>query len=364
MLDTLNRPVKPLQIDLFMPIDADPQEFGTIATGIRATSHRLQELNSPQHPLPDLKLRTVADEDLYFGGTWRSNLSPDQDISTHSCADLIVVPDLNLNGNLCATTEYARTLGWLINSYYGARTSILSLGSGVLLLAASRLLDCSPASAPFAHLKDLRKLTVKTRLRPNQDICYCSADSRLITTGAGATWEDALFHLMSRYVGEDHAIKIAEHFTVTDPIGAKPAARRITTQLLAESHEIQLCQRWLERNYASNAPVTELARMTSKSQRSLTRIFRREIGLSPLDYVHVIRIEEAKSLLDSSCMSAQEIALRVGYQDAIYFSRVFQRNTGVSPRRYRRRLAWRDKARQTADPAIQALIRETGISPT
>jgi iron complex transport system substrate-binding protein len=70
----------------------------------------------------------------------------------------------------------------------------------------------------------------------------------------------------------------------------------------------------------------------------LSRVFRRDLGIGPWEYLTRFRIEQAKTLLRVSALTVTEIALRVGYSDSGYFSRVFHQETGRSPVNFRREI--------------------------
>jgi transcriptional regulator GlxA family with amidase domain len=59
--------------------------------------------------------------------------------------------------------------------------------------------------------------------------------------------------------------------------------------------------------------------------------------MAPLEYVHTVRLEEAKQMLESGAMPVEGIANEVGYEDAGFFSRLFRRKVGLTPMQYRRR---------------------------
>lgn len=69
----------------------------------------------------------------------------------------------------------------------------------------------------------------------------------------------------------------------------------------------------------------------------LSSVFKKQEGISPIDYLLQVRIEKAKQLLQSSELSAAEIASMVGYEDPRYFYKVFKKKTGITPKEYRER---------------------------
>jgi len=67
----------------------------------------------------------------------------------------------------------------------------------------------------------------------------------------------------------------------------------------------------------------------------LCRVFRRQYGVTPVEYLNALRIEQAKELLAAGNESILDIARKSGFNHAQYFSRMFRRQTGQSPRDYR-----------------------------
>ena len=65
------------------------------------------------------------------------------------------------------------------------------------------------------------------------------------------------------------------------------------------------------------------------------RSFKQYTGTTPIQYITNIRINKAKNLLNSSCFTISEIANLIGYQNPLYFSRIFKKNVGLSPINYR-----------------------------
>ena len=80
--------------------------------------------------------------------------------------------------------------------------------------------------------------------------------------------------------------------------------------------------------------VAELAEVGRCSEATVQRLFRRWTGLSALEWVQRRKMEEAATLLRSTGLRVNEVALRVGFRDPLYFSRVFRTTFGVAPRDY------------------------------
>jgi transcriptional regulator GlxA family with amidase domain len=93
----------------------------------------------------------------------------------------------------------------------------------------------------------------------------------------------------------------------------------------------------LERHWSESVPIAELTRIAHRSESSLLRAFKASVGCSPSEYHIGLRIERAKALLRSSSLTVTEIAFRTGHRDSNYFSRLFRRKTGQTPREYRER---------------------------
>jgi signal transduction histidine kinase/DNA-binding LacI/PurR family transcriptional regulator/AraC-like DNA-binding protein len=92
---------------------------------------------------------------------------------------------------------------------------------------------------------------------------------------------------------------------------------------------------YLHQNYARPLARWEIAEAVGASEDYLSRVFSRELGLSPWDYLNRYRIQRAKELLRRTNDSIRSIAHQVGFKDQAYFSRVFRKQTGSSPNEFR-----------------------------
>ena len=91
----------------------------------------------------------------------------------------------------------------------------------------------------------------------------------------------------------------------------------------------------IHRAYDRPLSVAALAAEEFLSESRLRVLFRQRTGMSPHAYLTALRVSTAKQLLESSAVSVGEAAKAVGFDDALYFSKVFKQVVGVSPSEYR-----------------------------
>lgn len=87
-------------------------------------------------------------------------------------------------------------------------------------------------------------------------------------------------------------------------------------------------------NYSRDISIEEIAHSAGISRSGLYRAFVKHMGVSPVQYLTSLRIRQACSLLQRGDLTVEGVAYSVGFDDALYFSRVFRAHTGRSPRQY------------------------------
>ena len=105
----------------------------------------------------------------------------------------------------------------------------------------------------------------------------------------------------------------------------------------ADKHEkIQRIISCVKENYQTDFSLFELARKTFISPYYLSHLFKKEMGISIMQYKNYLRISSAKEMLKNSQLSITEIAFSLGYNDSNYFSLCFKKETGFSPKTFRK----------------------------
>ncbi len=95
----------------------------------------------------------------------------------------------------------------------------------------------------------------------------------------------------------------------------------------------------VERNLHQKLSVSMMAQAANLSPSRLHRLFKSEIGMTPMIYLRNCRMKKARSLLETTFLSVKEVARGVGVNDDSHFVRDFEKAFGVTPARYRARFS-------------------------
>ena len=138
--------------------------------------------------------------------------------------------------------------------------------------------------------------------------------------------------MLSLYTGQ--LLLMIARCTVPAPIPEKSDA---------QNHEeaVRSVCRDMEINFVSFVKVEEYASRCGLSKTQFIKLFRRITGTTPIAYRQRIRLETAGKMLRTTELSVQEVSAKAGFQDPLYFSRVFREKTGLSPSKYRKQNAVR-----------------------
>lgn len=94
-------------------------------------------------------------------------------------------------------------------------------------------------------------------------------------------------------------------------------------------------QRYVELNYRKNITLADMAESLHANQSYLSRLYKSCRGVNLFDDILTMRIEKSKECLLASNWKIHKVASYVGFEDAGYFSRVFRKQTGMSPKEFR-----------------------------
>lgn len=100
------------------------------------------------------------------------------------------------------------------------------------------------------------------------------------------------------------------------------------------SEFVKYCIEYIYDNYKERIELKDMAIKCNISVQYLSKVFREEVGVNFVDFLNKFRIKKAKEMMQHNKMSIKEICFEVGYNDPNYFSRIFKKLTGKTPRKY------------------------------
>jgi transcriptional regulator GlxA family with amidase domain len=326
----------PIRVDLL----AYPECSASVVHGmfdLFMSAGRDWDVYAGKQPGPQLmQPRIVAADPREFTVANGLRMTPEAGLSADPAPPIVCVPDLNVLPGESLAGRFEAEIEWL-KSCYAQGAVIGTACSGALLLAHAGLLDGQDATTHWAFNDDLQRSYPSVKVCPGRALVVSGREQRLVMAGGGTTWLDLAIYLIARLVSVQVATQAARvHLVNWHDIGTQPFARLARTRQAVDS-VIGRCQEWIAMNYRERAPVSAMIQLSGLPERSFKRRFHQATGLSPLQYVHTLRIEEAKQMLETGDAPVERIADEVGYEDAGFFSRLFQRNVGLTPAQYRRR---------------------------
>ncbi len=261
-------------------------------------------------------------------------------------AEVVCIPEVNIAPGESLAGRFTSEISWLQQCHRDG--SLLAAAcSGAMLLAEAGLLDGQEATTHWAWHEALKRSYPAVKARVNRALVASGEGQRLIMAGGGTTWLDMALYVIARTVGVEAAMQVARVNLIDwHAIGQQPFARLAQSRQV-EDAVIARCQRWIAEHYQTPAPVAAMTRLSGLAERSFKRRFSQATGMTPLEYVHTLRLEEAKQMLESGAAPVESIAHEVGYEDAGFFSRLFRRKVNLTPVQYRKRFGAMRRALQS-----------------
>lgn len=292
--------------------------------------HGAAVLPSPFRPL------VVSRDGAPFAGANGVRITPDAGFADCPRPDIVCITDVMVPPGEPLGDRYDAEVAWL-RARHADGALLASACSGALLLARTGLLDGLDATSHWAYCDALARDYPGTQWFPERGVLFAGAERRIAMAGSGVAWHMLALALIARFAGPEAAMQVAR-INLLDPSETSPVAyASLTRGSGIDDPAVQRAQQWAAQHYALEAPVTRMVELSGLAERTFKRRFTQATGMSPLEYVHMLRLEEAKQMLEAGHEPVEAVAEQVGYQDAAFFSRLFRRKVTLSPAQYRRR---------------------------
>jgi transcriptional regulator GlxA family with amidase domain len=332
---TANDP-KPVRLSLLALPETTPGALFGLLEVFAAVGVSWSALTGEDAPARRIEARLVARTREPFPCPLGTPITPHASLAEVTVTDVLVVTDLALGPGDRTRGRWPEEAAWA-RAQFERGALVCSVCTGSVFLAEARLLQGVEATTHWAMRRMFATQYPDVRLRPERILCAAGPDQRIVTGGGAASWADLALYLVSRFSGRAEAVRIAKIFLLGDhgdgqlPFASMGQPRPHDDAVIAE------CEAWIAGQYREPNPVTRMVALSGLPERTFKRRFRAATGLAPIDYVQMLRIEQARQLLESSAENTDAVGHRVGYEDPAYFRRLFKRLTGVTPARYRQR---------------------------
>jgi len=236
--------------------------------------------------------------------------------------DYIIVPGAEVSYLL--SEKLAKEEGlikWLKKSHE-LGVHMCSICTGAYLLGVAGLLDHRKCTTHWKHTSRLQEKFPKARVTDN--ILFAEQDG--IYTSAGVTAGiDLALHIIGNLTSESVSYKVARELVIYIRRQGNDSQHSVFLDYRNHIHSgIHKLQDWLQLNVHHKSTLEDLAEIANMSSRNLTRVFKKETGISVNDFVTLIRKDKIKELLKNPDMTRNQIARLCGLKSERQVIRIIQ----------------------------------------
>lgn len=237
--------------------------------------------------------------------------------------------------------EGTAVVDWLRLAAPHARR-VVSICGGAMLLAESGLLNGRRATTHWRLLETMQSHYPLIHVESGP--LYIQ-DGSVWTSGGVSSGFDLTLALVEEDFGFTLARDVAQDLVMyLHRPGGQLQFSRYHLEPASNHGPITELQRWILENLADNLSVEKLAERVAMSPRNFTRVFTRETGIPPAQYVAQARLASARHRLEQSNDTLERIAQISGFGSSINLRRIFERYLHLTPGEYRQRFHCRRMA--------------------
>ena len=326
---------RPISVDLLVSRSVSPSSLYGLRDVMASVGVGWETFVTGEPPTPRFNVRIVSTETGTLTRASDVEIRADLSLDQAEGADIVVVPGMSVSASEPLGDPYSTMCDWLRRVHRGG-ARVAAACSGALVLAEAGLLNDLEATTHWAYRDLFRLCYPRVRLRPEKNLCCSDARPDIVTSGGANAWQELALFLITQHAGIEQAVLAAKFWLLADQGGLQAPYMAMPLGIPHGDAAVRDCQVWLSEHYATRTPVAAMVERSSLAPTTFARRFRRATGYAPMDYVHTVRIEEAKQILETTDASIERIGEEVGYEDSASFRRLFKRKSGLTPAEYRR----------------------------
>ena len=231
-------------------------------------------------------------------------------------------------------TQGEQALAWIRQTASQARR-YGAVCTGTFILGEAGLIDGHRVTTHWQYATELADRYSTAQV--DRDRIFVR-DGPLFTSAGSSAAIDLALSLIEEDFGRDLALWVARRLVVflKRPGGQSQFSVHLSAGAAARS-PIERVQQFIRDNPQKALTLTEIAQHAAMSPRNFSRIFRRETGISPAAYMELSRVENARRLLEESTLPVQQVLYQSGFGSPVAGRRAFQKRLGLTPSEYRER---------------------------
>ncbi|MFJ7882492.1 GlxA family transcriptional regulator [Pseudomonas sp. NPDC096917] len=212
-----------------------------------------------------------------------------------------------------------------------------SICNGALMLARAGLLNGRHVTTHWSDVAELARLCPTAKLEA--DRLYVQ-DDNLFTSAGVTAGIDLSLYVLSQDHGPEVALNVAKRLVVfTQRSGGQSQFSPFLTPTTHSDSPVAAVQYFVQTNLRGDLTIRELAQVANMSPRNFSRVFARDTGITPAQFVEGARVDAARGLLENPALALKTVAYECGFRDAHHLRSVFMRRLGVSPQQLRMNFA-------------------------
>lgn len=250
--------------------------------------------------------------------------------------DLLIVPGLGVRSEAelmdSLATPAVRRAGRIAAEAQAAGASISGSCAGTFILAQAGLLSGRRATTTWWLAPTFHRLHPDVELIADRIVV---ADWPIATAGAAMAQMDLMLAVIARFASPGLSEACARYMLLDQRQSQAPYMA--VGFLAGRDEQIARAEAWARANIGRDFSMDELAAAACLSPRTFARRLATVCGMSPIKFAQRIRIEAAERLLETTRLSVDEVARRVGYAEPSTLRRLIRRESRPSPAELRRR---------------------------
>ena len=266
---------------------------------LQAAGNVWQALARTGERFTPFEVRIVSPARAVFSCGNRIPVAPDFAFEDQPQADIVIVPELWMGPDEDIRGRYPSLMDWL-RTRYQTGSYIYSACSGSIILAESGLLDGCPATSHWGYQDLFERDYPAIRFNPEPNLVFADVEGRIVTAGGTTSWHDLALHIISCHVSPGEALRIAKVYLLKWHDEGQIPYAALNRNRPHNDAVVKKCEEWLKKHFCDDGAVNHAVAFAALPERTLKRRFKAATGTSLIGYIHNLRIEEAKRLLETT----------------------------------------------------------------